>query len=140
MTLWILDTDHVSLYQRGHPLVRQRIDAVVPEAIAVTVVTFEEQMYGWLNMIKQAKSADTLILAYARLRGAWDYFKTVNLLDLDQEAYNCYAELIRQKIRIGTQDLRIAAIALSVNAILVTRNRRDFARVPSLRLSDWTIA
>ena len=140
MTMWILDTDHVSLYQGGHPLVIQRIDTIVPEEIAVTVVTLEEQMYGRLNRIRQAKSPDKLILAYAKLRATWDYFQTVNLLDFDREAYNCYAELIRQRIRIGTQDLRIAAIARSRNAILVTRNRRDFARVPDLRLDDWTIA
>ena len=139
MTMWILDTDHVSLYQGGHPLVIQRIDAVVPEEIAVTVVTFEEQMYGRLNRIRQAKSPDQLILAYAKLRATWDYFQTVNLLDFDREAYDCYADLIRQRIRIDTQDLRIAAITLSRNAILVTRNRRDFARVPDLRLDDWTI-
>lgn len=61
------------------------------------------------------------------------------MLDFDQEAYNCYAELIRQRIRIGKQDLRIAAIVLVNNDILVTRNRRDFERVPGLRIEDRTI-
>ncbi|MHC5611051.1 MAG: hypothetical protein ACYTXA_08530 [Nostoc sp.] len=48
--------------------------------------------------------------------------------------------MIRQIIRIGTQDLRIAAITLSVNGILVTRNRKYFEKVPNLRLEDWTIS
>lgn len=43
------------------------------------------------------------------------------------------------KIRIGTQDLRIAAIVISQNAILVTRNQRDFSRIPGLQFEDWTI-
>ena len=50
-----------------------------------------------------------------------------------------YEELRRQKIRVGTQDLRIAAIVLSVDGLLVTRNQCDFAQVPGLVLQDWTI-
>ncbi|MEH2059839.1 MAG: hypothetical protein V7K97_27520 [Nostoc sp.] len=48
--------------------------------------------------------------------------------------------MIRQRIRIRTQDLRIAAITLLVNGILVTHNRKDFEKVPNLRLQDWTIS
>jgi tRNA(fMet)-specific endonuclease VapC len=39
-----------------------------------------------------------------------------------------------------TGDIRIAAIALSVNGIVVTRNHKDFAKVPNLKIEDWTIA
>ncbi|HAA29939.1 MAG TPA: nucleic acid-binding protein, partial [Cyanobacteria bacterium UBA8553] len=42
--------------------------------------------------------------------------------------------------RIGTQDLRIAAIAICRNGIMVTPNRRDFERVPGLVFEDWSIA
>ena len=139
MSLWVLDTDHVSLFQRGHSLVRQRIKAVPRGEIAVTVVTVEEQMRGRLSLIREASSPNQLILAYERLRVTVNYYRTANLLDFDQEAYNCYAELVRQRIRIGTQDLRIAAIVLANEGILVTRNRRDFERVPGLRFEDWTI-
>ena len=139
MSLWILDTDTVSLFQRQHPIVRQRVNGANPQEIAVTVVTVEEQFYGRLNQIKKAKSADDLIFAYASLKDTVNYFLTVNLLDFDRNAYNCYADLVRQKIRVGTQDLRIAAIAISRNGIVVTRNRRDFERVPDLQLEDWTV-
>ncbi|MBN3870959.1 type II toxin-antitoxin system VapC family toxin [Nostoc sp. JL33] len=138
--IWILDTDHVSLFQQRHPVVTQRINAVNREDIAVTIITVEEQLRGRFNVIRKASSSDTLVLAYANLQATLEFFKNVRSLGFDQYAINCYEDLIRQRIRIGTQDLRIAAITLSVNGILVTRNRKDFEKVPNLRFEDWTIS
>lgn len=139
MSLWVLDTDCVSLLQKGHPNIRERVNAINPEEIALTIITFEEQMYGRLNRIRRADSPEILISAYIKLRTTLDYFKSVTVLDFDQEAYTCYTELVHQRIRIGTQDLRIAAVVISQNGILVTRNQRDFSRVPGLQFEDWTI-
>ncbi len=139
MIRYILDTDHVSLFQREHPLVRQRVKATDPQTIAVTIITIEEQVYGRLNRIRRATSAESLISAYAKLRYTWDFFSTINLLDFTQEAGDCYAELVCQRIRVGTQNLKIAAIAVSVKGIVVTRNQGDFCRVPGLELADWTV-
>ena len=139
MTLWVLDTDCISLFQQGHPNLTQRISAVNPEEIAVTIITVEEQLRGRFHVIRQTHSSEKLVLAYARLRATLEYFQTICQLDFDRKAYDCYTELIRQKVRIGTQDLRIAAIVISRNSILVTRNQRDFSRVPNLRFEDWTL-
>lgn len=138
MRLYVLDTDHVSLLQKDHPQIVPHISTVGARSLAVTVITVEEQLRGWFKVIRRHSSGSKLIWAYAGLRGAVEYFNTVRLLDFDQAAEARYGELRRQKIRIGTQDLRIAAIVLSVNAILVTRNRRDFAKVPGLVFEDWT--
>jgi tRNA(fMet)-specific endonuclease VapC len=139
MTLWILDTDHVSLFQTGHPLITQKIQSFDPNSIAVTIVTVEEQMYGRLNRIRRAKSAEELKIGYFNLNRTLAYFQTINVLDFDSTAADCYQEIISQKIRVGTQDLKIAAIALSHEAIIVTRNSRDFGRVPKLQIEDWSI-
>ncbi|BAY13701.1 type II toxin-antitoxin system VapC family toxin [Calothrix sp. NIES-2098] len=139
MSLWILDTDCVSLFQNGHPIVSNRIGTTSPENLAVTIITFEEQVRGRFNVIRQADSLDKLVIAYSRLQATYNYFLSINLLPFSQKAANCYVELLRQKIRIGTQDLRIASIAISHDAILVTRNDRDFSCVPGLRFEDWTL-
>ncbi|WP_373529296.1 type II toxin-antitoxin system VapC family toxin [Nostoc sp.] len=138
MKLWILDTDTLSLFQRAHPLVSQRVNTIPTEQLATTVVTFEEQMYGRLNRIRRANSQESLVFAYMQLHETLKDFKTINVLNFNKESANCYAEL-RQKVRIGTQDLRIASIAISNNGILVTRNQRDFSRIPGLQLEDWTV-
>lgn len=44
----------------------------------------------------------------------------------------------REKIRIGTQDLRITAIAISNDAVVITRNMRDFSQIPNLIIADWS--
>jgi tRNA(fMet)-specific endonuclease VapC len=139
MTLWILDTDHVSLFQTGHPLVIQRVQSIDPSDLAVTIVTVEEQMYGRLNRIRRAKSPEDLSLAYFNLNRTLAYFQTVDVVDFDRAAADCYREIIAQKLRVGTQDLKIAAITLSRQAIVVTRNYRDFSKVPGLQVEDWSI-
>jgi tRNA(fMet)-specific endonuclease VapC len=108
-----------------------------PKNLAVTVISLEEQMYGRLSEIKKATSAISLITAYSRLEITLDYFKSVQVLPFDQNAHISFESLIRQRLRVGTQDLRIAAIALSVNGIVVTRNQKDFGKVPNLQVENW---
>ncbi|BAZ80236.1 type II toxin-antitoxin system VapC family toxin [Sphaerospermopsis kisseleviana CS-549] len=140
MSLWILDTDHVSLFQRRNSFIVQRVNSVNFEEIAITIITAEEQLRGRFNVIRNTSSSDKLILAYANFQANLEFFKTINVLEFSENAGNIYSELIKQKIRVGTQDLRIAAITLSVNGILVTRNWKDFEKVPNLRLEDWSIS
>jgi len=139
MTLSVLDTDHISLLQRGNPVVISKIAAVNPSEIAVTIITIVEQMYGRLDVIKQAKSKQELVTAYALLQETFNRLCQGNILDFDEAAFEIYNELRAAKIRIGTQDLRIAAVALSVSTTVVTRNRKDFEKVAGLKIVDWSI-
>ncbi|HBE59871.1 MAG TPA: nucleic acid-binding protein [Cyanobacteria bacterium UBA11149] len=139
MSLWVLDTDSISLLQRGHPIISQRVNRVNPEQIAITIITVEEQLRGRMDIIRRATSSDMLTLAYTRLRDTVEDFKSINIINFEPEASSYYTDLLHQRIRIGTQDLRIAAIAISRKAILVTRNRRDFEKVPGLVFEDWTV-
>ncbi len=50
-------TNHASLSQRGHPLVSARIQAAGPAQLAISVITVEEQLRGWLAAIRNATPA-----------------------------------------------------------------------------------
>ena len=137
MTMWILGTDHLSLWQRGNPLVSQRIAVIDPLMLGVTIVTLEEQLRGRLHTIRQAASDEDLGLAYANLGKTYLFFRNLNLLAFDALARSHYTKLKQQRIRVGSQDLKIAAIALATQSTVVTRNQRDFSQVPGLLLADW---
>ena len=57
---------------------------------------------------------------------------------LTLQAIARYESLLKQKLNVRKNDLRIAAIALEAGAVVVTRNVRDFRRVPNLAVEDWT--
>lgn len=140
MSQYILDTDHVTLSQHGNSKILQRAQAAGSSNIFITTVTLEEQLKGRLASIsKCATKPELLAVAYRNLRITQIYFCSMNLLDFDDAAYSCYQSLRQQKIQVGTQDLRIAAIALANQSIIVTRNHKDFSKVPNLSLQDWTM-
>jgi tRNA(fMet)-specific endonuclease VapC len=139
MSLWILDTDHISLWQTDHPVIRQKLAQIDPKDFAVTVVSFEEQMRGRLNEINRAGSDAALVAGYRHLQVTEQFFGALNVLAFSDEAQALFQQMRKQRVRIGTRDLRISAIALSVGGIIVTRNQRDFRQVPGLQLEDWTV-
>ena len=140
MILRILDTDHVSLLERKDTLVVDKFSRLAVGETAITIITWEEQVRGRLNVIRQATSSEQRILAYTRLLATISFLQNFPIINFDAMADNYYLQLQAQKIRVGTQDLRIASIALSCSAVVVTRNHRDFGKVPNLMLEDWTVA
>lgn len=139
MTRYVLDTDHVSLAHWGHPQIAARIVKTLPGELAVTIVTAQEQVQGRLAQIQQARGEKEWVLAYRLFREALLFYRTLPVLDFDERATTIFSDLRKQNTRIGTLDLRIAAIVLANGSILVTRNRRDFERVPGLEIEDWSV-
>ncbi|MFM5999340.1 MAG: type II toxin-antitoxin system VapC family toxin [Dolichospermum sp.] len=140
MSIYILDTNIVTLFQHKNTLIIQRIWSIQPSSIFITVVTFQEQLSGRLKQVNSnSQKTEKLISAYRDLRNLRDFYSSVNLLDFNEGACEYFKKLRQQRINIGTQDLRIAAIALVKNAILVTQNYQDFIKVPDLKMEDWTV-
>ena len=134
---YILDTDTVTHQQMGRESVLRRLTSVSPDLVFTTVVTLREQVRGRLAAVDQASEGEDLLLAYDRLLATVRYFAQVNVLSFSPAAAATLQKLRDQRIRIGTQDLRIAAIVLAVGGTLVTSNRRDFEKVPGLTIEDW---
>lgn len=80
-----------------------------------------------------------MVRAYHHLLATSLYFRTITIIGFDEQAQTIFRRLRVQGMRIGTQDLRIAAVTLSHGATLVTRNVQDFATIPSLNIEDWSL-
>ena len=148
--LRILDTDILSLWQRrSQPAFEQigrHLRSFPSEQIATTIVTVQEQLGSRFNQVnvgfdelKKRGKYDKLIYAYTYLSETLEFFTKFNILPFNESAAAKFQELpSRLRQRIGTRDACIAAIVLSVNGVLVTRNLRDFSQVPDLIIEDWT--
>jgi tRNA(fMet)-specific endonuclease VapC len=138
----ILDSDLLSILQRqSEPecgRLEYRLSQVPAEEVFTTIITFQEQMRGWLAVLHKARTDKLLLLAYSELQSMLGDFCQLNILPFETAAQSAFKRLRRQKIRIGTMDLRIAAVALATQATLLSRNLRDFQRVPGLNVEDWT--
>ncbi len=139
--IYQLDTDHVSLLQRRGAeaaSLQARLDRLGQDDYGTTVVTYDEQCRGWTAQVARARTAAERLGAYAQFKVNLRFFCGVAVWDYTTDAEAVYAALLRSKVRVGTKYLRIAALALANNATLLSRNLRDSAKVPGLRVEDWT--
>jgi tRNA(fMet)-specific endonuclease VapC len=138
MSLYVLDTDILQLFQDEHPTVIARVRAVAPADRATTVLTVEEQLSGWYTQLRQAKTPERLAWAYRRLAATVRFLTRIAIVDFDEAAIQRCEQLKKLKLKVRKMDLRIAAVVLERDAVLVTRNLRDFQQVPGLHVEDWS--
>jgi predicted nucleic acid-binding protein len=77
---------------------------------------------------------------YQRLQERIADFAAWSVLSWTREAADILMRLRASGVRIGGMDLKIASIALSHRALLLTRNLRHFEKVPGLHAEDWLSA
>ncbi|BBD58938.1 hypothetical protein NIES2109_17170 [Nostoc sp. HK-01] len=139
--MYILDTDHLSVLDRGGLQAQSlltRLAKVNPNQVAVTIISYEEQMRGWLSYVAKAQTVEGQVLAYKELKKQLTNYCVIPILEFDQPAAQEFQRLRKAYPRLGTMDLKIAAIALVNQAILLTRNSADFGQIAGLNLEDWT--
>jgi tRNA(fMet)-specific endonuclease VapC len=137
----VLDTDHMSLLEwgsYGSASLRERLADTAPDQVATTIINYEEQMRGWMAYIAGAKSMAQQVRAYERLLRHLDNYRQMPVLEFDEAASGEFLRLRAERIRIGSMDLKIAAIVLSHGATLLSRNLVDFGKIPGLNVEDWT--
>lgn len=138
----ILDSDMLSILQRqSEPecgRLVSRLDSLSDDDVSTTIISYQEQMRGWLAAINKARDDDRLLFAYSELQLMLSDFCQLNILPYEANSQAIFTNLRRDKVRVGTMDLRIAAIALATRSTLLSRNLRDFERVPGLKVEDWT--
>jgi len=137
MTAYIFDTDHLSLYGRNHLPIVTRLGTTQTQLIT-TVVNAEEQLRGRLAQVAAADDEAKETTAYQWLTDTVIFLSKFQILQYDVAAQAIYRALKTQRLRVGTQDLRIASIVLANRGILLTRNLRDFEKVPGLLIQDWS--
>ena len=136
----VLDSDLLTIIQRAagadyQTLVR-RLRASNDD-VYVTIVSFEEQMRGWMAYLARGRDIGHQIVAYAKLHELIHDFCDRPILDFTDRAGVEFQRLRQRKVRIGTMDLKIATIVMAHGATLLSRNLSDFERVPGLRVEKW---
>jgi tRNA(fMet)-specific endonuclease VapC len=136
----LLDSDHMSsLRYFDHPrcaALTGKLQAAADPQTATTVISVEEQMRGWLAEIKRRK-ANKQVPVYAELTKLIAFYARWEVVPFDDRAAEMFNQMRKDRVRIGTQDLKIASIALVNDALLLTANLRDFTRVARLRVENW---
>ncbi len=134
------DTDILSVLGKAVPAVLARVSAIPFDQRFVPIVAAEEAIRGQLATVRQAQSgrgAVSLEEAYEFLTETIDCLRPMKLLPYTTTADALFRSWKAAKLRVGSQDLRIAAICFAHGATLVTRNARDYAQVPGLALDVW---
>lgn len=141
MWMYIFDTDHLSVLERGGTnaqRLKQKLASISSTQVAVSIISYEEQMRGWLSYIGKAKKVEQQVEAYKQLKQQLINYCKISILEFDEQAAQVFQRLRKEYPRLGTMDLKIASIALVNQAILLTRNSADFGQISGLSIEDWT--
>jgi tRNA(fMet)-specific endonuclease VapC len=134
------DTDVITEILMGNSIFVDRAAQIPSAQQSVPIIVIEEIMRGRLNVIRRAeagKSKISIERAYWLFYETFHDFREFPVLLYTSEAETIYRLWRQQSVQVSTHDLRIAAICATHDAILISRNRKDFEQVPGLRVEFW---
>ena len=140
--MYILDTDHLSVLDRGGANAQrllQRLASVSSSQVTASIISYEEQMRGWLSYIAKAQTIERQVETYKQLKRQLVSYCAIPILEFDEQASQEFQRLKKEYPRLGAMDLKIASITLVNRAVLLTRNKSDFGQISGLSIEDWTI-
>ncbi len=137
--LYILDTDTLTRLHAGHPKASERSRRVADSDIATTVITKIELLRGRFEFLLKAADGAQLLRAQDWLIKTELLLSQLRILPFETAAATEFDRLraVTNLRKIGRADLLISSIALAHRAVVVTRNLRDFRRVPNLSVANW---
>jgi tRNA(fMet)-specific endonuclease VapC len=141
VALFLLDTDIMTLWLYANERVRKRFDAVVnPDRVAITIVTHVELFRGRFAAVVSAATGAECLAAQHRLEHTQTQLAGAEVVPITEEVAEQFDALrsLKKLNKMGAGDRLQAALALAHGATLVTRNTKDFAQVPNLKLDNWT--
>jgi tRNA(fMet)-specific endonuclease VapC len=130
--VYVLDTNTLIYYFKGQGQVAQNLANVSsPQEILISTIVLYELQVGIAKSAAPAKRTQQLEQLLSR----------VNLVLFDRDAAlaaaTIRAQLEQQGTPIGSIDVLIAGVAVSLQATLVTHNVREFSRISGLAIADW---
>jgi tRNA(fMet)-specific endonuclease VapC len=139
---YLLDTDHLSILQKSkgqdYENLSNRMERLPISEFAISIVTVHEQFLGSNVYISRSQTSTDLVRGYEFMNKLVRSFKVIPVIEFDNLAATTFQDFKSRKIKLATMDLRIAAIAMSKQLVLLTRNHKDFVKVPGLIIEDWT--
>jgi tRNA(fMet)-specific endonuclease VapC len=140
--MYVLDTDHLTILQRGGKLaekLRFKLADLDLKQVFTTIITYEEQTRGWLSYIAKQSSLNGEIIAYQELEKHLNNYRSIPVIGYSENSALKFQELRKIYKKLGSMDLKIASICITHQALLLTRNLKDFGQVLELKAKDWTI-
>jgi predicted nucleic acid-binding protein len=135
----LLDTDTVTHFSYGNVNVRRKIEEAGDEELAIAVITRNEILRGRADSLLKAADEEELRKAAERFRQAEELLADFVAAGFDERSIKHFGRLRKQRNlkTMGRADMLIACIALAHDALLVTRNTKDYKDVAGLRMDNW---